>query len=66
MDPFKNDDEILEVDIGQRMQRLRRKGFEEYGGISDEAVEAVDMMLEKDPERRIGVEDILELDFLMD
>ncbi|KAJ3050512.1 hypothetical protein HK097_008531 [Rhizophlyctis rosea] len=64
MDPFKNDEEILEVDIGQRMQRLRRKGAEEFGAVGDEALEAVEMMLEKDPERRCCVEGILELEFL--
>ncbi|KAJ3350089.1 hypothetical protein HDU91_006296, partial [Kappamyces sp. JEL0680] len=66
MDPFANDEEILELDISRRMHRLRTST---YGKnlppikISDEAAEAIMAMLSKDPLDRPRVDELLDLDF---
>ncbi|KAJ3291853.1 hypothetical protein HK104_005772 [Borealophlyctis nickersoniae] len=60
MDPFKCEDEILDLDVGERMHALRTQGGVT---VSDAAVEAIKGMLEKDWSRRIRVGEILKLPF---
>ena len=63
MDPFKTDQDIIEVNLVQKIQRIRTGGYHGLKSIpiSDEAVAAMLAMLEKDPSRRISIEDILKL-----
>jgi serine/threonine protein kinase len=66
MDPFACDEEILELEIERRIKRLRSAP---YGNgcppieISDEAVDALCVMLSKEPYDRPNVEDLLEMPF---
>ncbi|KAJ3087031.1 ATP-dependent Lon protease pim1 [Quaeritorhiza haematococci] len=61
MDPFKTDAEILELDICKRIQRHRNTP----GGvpISDAALHALKIMLEKDWSRRLRMVEIRQLPF---
>jgi serine/threonine protein kinase len=59
MDPFANDDEISDLNIGRRMQRLRTGHYD--FDVSDDAVEAITFMLSKNPEDRPTIDEILEL-----
>jgi serine/threonine protein kinase len=66
LDPFSSDDEILNVDIGKRIAKFQNAALAKHGGtgkafISDNAVEALRWMLEKDPADRLHVVDILDL-----
>ena len=63
MDPFKTDDDILEANMPQKIQRLRAGGYEDIA-ISDESVDAMLAMLEKDPLSRISINQIKNLAFL--
>jgi serine/threonine protein kinase len=66
MDPFGNDEEILELEIERRIHRLRSAP---YGNgcppihMSDEAADAISCMLSKDPEDRPHVEELMDLPF---
>jgi serine/threonine protein kinase len=61
MDPFKGDEEILDVDIGQRIKRLRNVG--KGITISAQAEELICSMLEKDWRRRTTVMSITDFAF---
>ncbi|KAJ3294591.1 hypothetical protein HDU76_006941 [Blyttiomyces sp. JEL0837] len=73
LDPFTNDQEILNTDIVKRIHKFRNAMNERVstvtsgsgggGGhvVSDYAVDALQHMMEKDPEKRIKVKDILDL-----
>lgn len=66
MDPFANDDEIMDLEIERRIERLRTSS---YGKdlppikLSDAGVDAISCMLAKNPEDRPKIEEILELPF---
>ncbi|KAJ3320379.1 hypothetical protein HDV06_005302 [Boothiomyces sp. JEL0866] len=66
MDPFANDEEIMELDIGSRIDRLRTsvhgKGLLPIE-LSEAAVDALTSMLSKYPNERPKVENLLELEF---
>jgi serine/threonine protein kinase len=66
MDPFSDDDEIMDLNIGKRIRRLLNKngedGLRKYE-VSDKAVEALCLMLSKDPVGRPKVSELLSLDF---
>jgi serine/threonine protein kinase len=61
MDPFGDDDEIIDLDIEKRVSRLRRSAFK--GKISNDAVDAIVYMLDKDPAQRPNIDEVLELPF---
>jgi protein-serine/threonine kinase len=62
MDPFKNDTEVLEVDIKRRMDRIRHFGVDGMIiDISDEAVLSISKMLDRDWTKRPAVSEILSL-----
>lgn len=64
MDPFKDDNEIVTLDIGKRIQRLRSTSRVNGGiDISDEASLALQCMMEKDWIDRTRPRDILLLPF---
>jgi tRNA A-37 threonylcarbamoyl transferase component Bud32 len=64
MDPFKGDEEILDVDIGQRIKRLRNVGKSNGGVIiSAQAEELICSMLEKDWRRRTTIMSITDFAF---
>lgn len=64
MDPFKNDEEVCNLDIGGRIQRLLNA---QYGDslpnfqLSDAAVEALVRTMEKEWQKRPGLSEILEM-----
>jgi hypothetical protein len=66
MDPFANDSEILELEIEKRIQRLRSAP---YGNgcppidISDEAADALCVMLSKEAYERPNVDELLDMPF---
>lgn len=66
MDPFANDEEIMELDIGSRIDRLRTsvhgKGLLPIE-LSEAAVDALTSMLSKYPNDRPKVEKLLEMEF---
>ncbi|KAJ3313664.1 hypothetical protein HDV04_001674 [Boothiomyces sp. JEL0838] len=66
MDPFANDEEIMELDIGSRIDRLRTsvhgKGLLPIE-LSEAAVDALTSMLSKYPNDRPKVEELLEMEF---
>lgn len=65
MDPFKTDQDIIEIDIAQKIYKLRIGGY--HGGkqfdISEDAVKALLSMLNKNPNQRITLPQILKLPF---
>ncbi|KAJ3273562.1 hypothetical protein HDV01_004329 [Terramyces sp. JEL0728] len=65
MDPFANDEEILELDIGSRIDRLRTsvhgKGLLPIE-LSEAAVDALTLMLSKFPNDRPKVDELLDLE----
>lgn len=66
MDPFKTDQDIIDVNIAQKIQRLRIGGYQgnmRGFDISDHAVSAMLAMLDKDPAQRIELAQILQLPF---
>ncbi len=65
MDPFKTDQDIIETNIAQKIQRLRVNGYNSYTpiDISDESVDVMLAMLQKDPKRRILLKDIKNSEF---
>ncbi|KAJ2994205.1 ATP-dependent Lon protease pim1 [Globomyces sp. JEL0801] len=64
MDPFANDEEILELDIESRIDRLR-SGHSGHTPIelSDECVQAICFMLSKVPEDRPRIDELLDMPF---
>ncbi|KAI8800822.1 kinase-like domain-containing protein [Cladochytrium replicatum] len=65
MDPFKTDEEVVGMELSRRITRLRNLGRSNGGvDISDDAVDALAVMLHKDHTRRIKMEEILRLRFL--
>ncbi|KAJ3124277.1 hypothetical protein HK098_001287 [Nowakowskiella sp. JEL0407] len=67
MDPFKNDEEIVELDLSRRIDRLRHLGKVNGGAnISDDAKDAICEMMRKDWRERIAIEDIKTLRFMRD
>lgn len=69
MDPFKNDDEILDVDIEYRidhtMARSRRDGGEGIE-VSDAAVEVLKGMMDKEWATRLRMGEVLKMEFFED
>jgi len=64
MDPFKDDGEIVNLEISARIARLRASGRLNGGAdISDAAVVALTRMMDKDHTTRISSSDILKLAF---
>lgn len=64
MDPFKDDKEILRLDIWGRIERLRACGRQGGGAdISDRARDLLVALLNKDSKRRIKCDDILDFSF---
>ena len=62
MDPFKNDDEVLQVDILRRMERIRHFGVDGMLiNISDAAINSIKKMLDRDWTKRPAVCEILSL-----
>jgi serine/threonine protein kinase len=62
MDPFKNDEEVLDLDISRRIERIRMFGINGQDvSISDAAFDALVKMLNKDWSQRPRVEQILQL-----
>ena len=68
MDPFSDDEEIMSLNISKRIRRLLNKtnddGTPKYD-ISEQAVEALVMMLSKDPIGRPKVAELLNMDFFI-
>lgn len=65
MDPFASDDEILDLDIGHRIERLAKGGNKIKAiKVSSKAVEAIVTMLCKDAIGRPAILELLELPFL--
>lgn len=66
MDPFKNDDEILDVDIEDRIEytiaRSERDGAEGFQ-ISNQAVELLKGMMDKEWATRMRLGEIMKMDF---
>ena len=69
MDPFKTDEEVLEVDIRRRIQRIRSgqycKSLQAIP-ISQSAATALEKMMEKNGDLRPSVQEILSLEFFDD
>jgi serine/threonine protein kinase len=70
MDPFANDEEIVGLDISKRIKRIRTAPYgkrKEHPAvkISDEAADAVRVLLEKDPAKRPKIEEITNLPFFL-
>ncbi|KAI9206963.1 kinase-like domain-containing protein [Polychytrium aggregatum] len=63
MDPFKTDQEIVDLDIARRVHKLRYPRHGVGHDISDDAVEAILAMLEKDYQQRLSASEILKLSF---
>lgn len=64
MDPFANDEEIMDLDISIRMHALRTRSYGKNNPpiqISDDAAESIIQMLSKNPEDRPRVENLMEL-----
>ena len=62
MDPFKTDDEVLDLDIGRRIERIRTYGINgQEISISDATLDALAKMLNKDWSQRPRVDQILHL-----
>jgi serine/threonine protein kinase len=64
MDPFANDEEIMDLDISIRMHALRTRPYGKNNPpiqISDDAAESIIQMLSKNPEDRPRVENLMEL-----
>lgn len=62
MDPFKTDDEVLDLDIGRRIERIRAYGINgQEISISDATLDALAKMLNKDWSQRPRVDQILKL-----
>ncbi|TPX48422.1 hypothetical protein SeMB42_g02998 [Synchytrium endobioticum] len=68
MDPFRGDREIIDMDIGRRIERLRQLAISSNGAdgtaISDAAAAACKAMLHKDWSKRVRIRDIKKLAFL--
>lgn len=63
MDPFKTDEDIIEADMAKKIQRIRMNGYQGIR-VSDEAVDAILAMLEKNPIQRVSLDGIKKLEFL--
>lgn len=63
MDPFKTDEDILETNMAQKIQRLRIGGYQSTS-VSDDAVDAMLAMLKRDPIQRISLSEIKQLSFM--
>jgi serine/threonine protein kinase len=62
MDPFKNDDEVLSLDIGKRIERILTYGINgKMLDISEASVQSIRLMLEKDWGRRPRVDQLPDL-----
>ena len=64
MDPFANDEEILDLNISHRIRALRTRTYGKNNPpiqISDEAAESITMMLSKVPEERPQIAQLLDL-----
>lgn len=62
MDPFKNDDEVLQLDLSKRIERIRLYGVNgQHVHVSDKSVIAILKMMDKDWSRRPRVDQIRKL-----
>jgi serine/threonine protein kinase len=60
MDPFKNDDEILQLDISKRIERIRQQGVNgQRVHVSEQAIQLLLKIMDKDWSQRPRVDQIL-------
>jgi serine/threonine protein kinase len=65
MDPFANDEEIVDLDIARRIRRLRTSPYGKDNPpikISDRAADTIILLLQKDPNARPKIRELLELE----